>query len=358
MVDRHTAPSANQNLPRSGTRLSTINSQLSTRAQRVLILQLKRIGDVLLTTPVIAALRAHAPDCHITLALDAGTSALATALGADRVLVRGRDFWRGLAGGGFDVCLDLTGNDRSALAALVSRAPRRITWSRFAKKPLRRVVYTEFVESSVKTRHTADHHTDLLRALGIAAEGIPMTLALPEDARAEAAAALSEVREPFAVVHPGTARPEKYWLPARWAEVISTLREEHGLTVVLTGSNAPEERAHLDAIQAALPESCVEFAGKLSLLGSAAVLERARLVCAVDSAPVHFADALGRPVIALFGPTNPFHWRPRRATARLVTAAEVAEITPDYPKAPMSDIRVEPVLDAVRELLQCPICEA
>ncbi len=115
-------------------RLSTLNAQLSTRAQRVLIIQLKRIGDVLLTTPVIAALRAHAPGCHVTLALDTGTAALGPALGADRVLARDRNFWRGLAGGGFDVCLDLTGNDRSTLAALVSRAPRRVTWSRFAKK--------------------------------------------------------------------------------------------------------------------------------------------------------------------------------------------------------------------------------
>jgi ADP-heptose:LPS heptosyltransferase len=313
---------------------------------------------VLLTTPVMAALRAHAPDCHITLALDAGTFALAPALGADRVLVRGKNFWRGLAGGGFDVCLDLTGNDRSALVALVSRAPRRITWSRFARKPLRRVVYTEFVESSVKTRHTADHHTDLLRALGIEVEGVPMALALPGEARREAATALEGVREPFAVVHPGTARPEKYWLPERWAEVISSLRDEHGLAVVLTGSNAPDERAHLDAIQAALPVPCTDLAGKLSLLGSAAVLERARLVCAVDSAPVHLADALGTPVVALFGPTNPFHWRPRRATARLVTVAETPAITPNHPKAPMEEIRVEPVLDAIRELLQRPICEA
>ncbi len=104
----------------------------------------------------------------------------------------------------------------------------------------------------MKTRHTADHHTDLLRALGISVEGVPMTLALPEDARAEAAGALANVRVPFAVVHPGTARAEKYWLPERWAEVISALRKEHGLTVVLTGSKAPDERAHLDAIQAAL----------------------------------------------------------------------------------------------------------
>jgi ADP-heptose:LPS heptosyltransferase len=325
---------------------------------RILIIQLKRIGDVLLSTPVIAALRAHAPDCHVTLALDSGTDSLGPALGADRVLARGRNFWRGLAGGGFDICLDLTGNDRSALAAFVSRAPRRITWSRFAKKPLRRAVYTEFVESSVKTRHTANHHTDLLRALGVAVEGIPMTLALPEEARAEAAEALANAREPFVVVHPGTARAEKYWLPERWAEVISALRKEHGLAVVLTGSKASDERVHLDAIQATLPEPCIDLSGKLSLLGSAAVLERARLVCAVDSAPVHFADALGRPVVALFGPTNPFHWRPRRATARLVTASGVAEITPGYPKAPMAEIRVESVLDAIRELLQCPICEA
>jgi len=311
---------------------------------RVLILQLKRIGDALLTTPVISALREHQRGAEITIALDRATAALAPALGADHTLIRGDNFWTGLATSRFDVCLDLTGNDRSALATVVSRAPRRITWARFARKPLRKFLYTDFVESSVKLRHTADHHTDLLRALEIHVEEVPLALQLPTYALAEATNALARagITSSFAVVHPGTARQEKYWLPERWAEVIICLRREHGLPVLLTGSKDPAEAAHLAVIQAALPEPCLNLAGKLSLLGTAAVLKKARLLCAVDSAPVHFADALETPVVALFGPTNPLHWRPRRTSAHIVT--------PAIGKAPMDQISTASVLKELAEL--------
>ncbi len=323
---------------------------------RILVLQLQRIGDVILTTPLLAGLRKSSPGCSITIAIDESTAALAPALDVERAVVfrkgfAGHGFWRELAAGRFDVCLDVTGNDRSASAAALSGARRRITWSRFAGKPLRRLAFTEFVDSSVKGRHTADHHTDLLRALGVELENVPLDLRLPQAARDEAANALAGIAMPFAVVHAGTTRAEKYWLPERWAEVIAFIRSELGLPVVLTGSSDASERRHLDAIQRAALEPCLDLAGKLSLLGSAAVIERARLLCAVDSAPVHFADALGTPLVALFGPTNPFHWRPRRATSRIVAAAgEGQELAPGYPKAPMSGIAVSSVVAAVRSL--------
>ena len=235
---------------------------------------------------------------------------------------------------------------------MFSRAARRITWARFAKKPFRRFVYNAFVDSPVKARHTADHHTDLLRALDIKTEKVPLHLALPEPARIEAAGALAAagIAKPFAIVHPGTARAEKYWVPERWAEVIEHLRGPGGFTVAITGSDAQDERAHLDTIQNLLSRPCVDLAGQLSLLGTAAVIEQATLLCAVDSAPVHLADAVGTPLVALFGPTNPFHWRPRRASSRLVTAAGPWRETPDFPKAPMSEISAAQVIEALRGL--------
>jgi len=312
---------------------------------RILILQLKRIGDAILTTPLLAALREHLPDAHLTLALDRASAALSPALDADQILIRGQNFWLPLATQRFDIVLDLTGTDRSALATVLSRAPRRITWARFAKKPFRRAIYAEFAESSVRDRHTADHHTDLLRALEIGVENVPLALHLPASAREEATSALADagITDAYAVVHPGTARPEKYWLPERWAEVIAHLQSDRGLPVVLTGSNDPAERAHLTAIQHALPVPALNLAGQLTLLGTAAVLKRARLLCAVDSAPVHLADALGTPVIALFGPTNPFHWRPRSTHAHVVT--------PVAGKAPMSEIPTSAVLAEIQAIL-------
>ena len=324
---------------------------------RILVLQLKRIGDAILTTPLLAVLRERVPGCEITIALDSSTSGLAPALDADHTLIfrrglAGLSFWGALAKGGFDVCLDVTGNDRSAAAATISRARRRITWARIARKLLRKAIYTQFVESSVKERHTADHHTDLLRALDIEVENVPLHLNLPRAAKDEAAQAIENagLTTPFAVVHAGTARAEKYWRADRWAEVIEHLRTALGLAVVLTGSDDSSERVHLDAIQNGLKAKCPSLAGKLSLLATAAVIGKARLLCAVDSAPVHLADALGTPLVALFGPTNPFHWRPRSASSRIVTAAQVENIAPNFPKSPMDDIPAARVIAAIRDL--------
>lgn len=318
---------------------------------RILILQLKRLGDVVLTTPLITAIRERLPHAHITLALDASARSLSDLIDADsRIFFErgGMAFWKSMIADGWDIVLDVTGNDRSALATALSRAERRITWQRFAKKPLRRLCYNAFVDSSVRDRHTADHHTDLLRALGVEVDGVPSQITIPPEADAAAATALSSagISGPFVIVHPGTARPEKYWLPERWAEVI----RDFPLPVLVTGGNDPAERAHIDAIRAAGAEF-TDLAGRLPLPVTAALIARARLVCAVDSLPVHLADAAGTPVVALFGPTNPFHWRPRRSQSRVVTASGVEPITPGHPKGPMDAINARRVLDAVRALM-------
>lgn len=320
---------------------------------QILILQLKRLGDVVLTTPLVAALREHFPDSRITLALDPSAGQLAPLLDADQILFARRGgFWKSIAFSKFEVVFDVTGNDRAALASFLSRAGKRITWQRFAKKPLRHLAYTTFVESSVKTRHTVDHHTDLLRALGIETDSVPGRIRIPPAADAAASLALEKagIRTTFAIVHPGTARPEKYWLPERWGKVIERLP----MPVIVTGGNDPAERAHIEAIRRSTDSAFVDFAGKLDLPVTAALLARARIVCAVDSLPVHLADAAGTPIVALFGPTNPFHWSPRRSTARIVTASGAEPILPAHPKGPMSDIQERAVIKAIESLLNSP----
>ncbi|MGC1479533.1 MAG: glycosyltransferase family 9 protein [Chthoniobacterales bacterium] len=315
-----------------------------------MLVQLKRIGDVILTTPALIALRAHFPAAHLTVAIDANAAGLAGALPADEILVRrpgDLGFWQKAVTGGFDVTLDFTGNDRSALVSVLSRAPRRLTYERFAKKPLRRWIYTDFVDSSVRDRHTADHHTDLLGPLGINAANVPSQLDLPASAHAEAEEALADhgIDGEFTIFHPGTARPEKYWPDENWAELIGRVPGP----LVLTGSADPTEQSHLTRILKRLTpdhqkRSPAFLAGKLTLAGTAALIERAALVIAVDSAPVHLADALGTPVIALFGPTNPHHWCPRGPKATVIHPSN--EITPRTPRHPMSDLTVESVVQA------------
>ena len=330
------------------------------RAPKLLVLQLKRIGDLILTTPALAALRTAFPDAHITLAVSEGCAALLPAIphvDASIVLGRGRGWapWQQALTGGFDVCLDFTGNDRSALLTVLSRAAQRVTFEWVKKSRSRSLAYSRFVDSPVREHHTADHYLYLLRGLDIAAAEVACQLRLPASAQDAAARACPAI--PFAAIHPGSARAEKYWLPARWAEVIAHLHRVHGLPCVLTGGRDDFERAHIAQIRTALPPEIplTDLSGQLDLCAFAAVLARARLVVSCDTAAVHFAAAFRTPQIALFGVTNPFHWRPRHERATVLSAAQpdapLTRFTPRMKGAQMEALSTALVIRASDALL-------
>ena len=330
---------------------------------KILALKLKRIGDLILTTPALLALREAFPQAHVTLCILENCAGLVPAIPAvDEVLVfrNGRPNARllaRLATGGFDVCLDFTGNDRSAFFTLLSHAPRRITFGWVKRSWHRPLAFNTFVESSVRENHTIDHHLDLLQPLGIARRDVPVTLCLPPEADAAAARVLEAagIAGPFAVVHPGTARAEKYWLPERWAAVIDHCQGTLGLPCVVTGSRAPFEQEHLAALRSRVRTPWRDFSGRLDLLGLGALIRRAGLLLSMDSAPVHFGAAFGTRQIALFGETNPFAWRPRHDRALVLYAGEPGPLTQFEPRArprPLSDLSTDAVIGAINTLFR------
>lgn len=327
----------------------------------ILLLQLKRIGDLILTTPAIRCLREAFPQARLILVIDSPGAGLREGLPVDECWVHhkgaglGPNGWiKRLPACGAEWCLDFTGNDRSALFTALSFAKRRVTFERFRKKPFRRFVYTDFVESPVRLRHTGDHYTDLLRPLGIERENVPPDLSVPGGSVTQGRSLLAEagVTGAYAVIHAGTARAEKYWVPERWAEVIAHLRAGHGLPCVLTGSSEPAEREHLRAIAQALPGGVADISGRGSLLDLAAIIRGARIFCGVDTAAMHLADAMGTPCVALFGPTNAFHWRPRFTPSVTLRADTDVPFEPGQPGGPMEHLAVKSVKAAVDSLLR------
>jgi len=324
----------------------------------LLAIQLKRIGDVILTTAALRELLAARPDARITLAIHAGSAGLVPMLPADEVIVlRGGPSDLGaygrILGGGFDACIDFSGTDRSALVASASRAAERIAFSRFRGKPFRRFVFNRFVDSSVRDRHTADHFCDLLAPLGVRpTDGALPLLRLTAEARAEASAALARagISGRYAVIHPGTARAEKLWVASRWVEVARALREDFGLPCVITGAGTGIEVGPVGEVVSA--GAGVDLSGQLGLPGLAALVAGATILCGVDSAPMHIADAFGTPLVALFGPTHPYHWGPRNARAIVLTPSGRRErFSPSDPGGPTEKIPADLVVGAIGELL-------
>jgi ADP-heptose:LPS heptosyltransferase len=156
------------------------------------------------------------------------------------------------------------------------------------------------------------------------------------------------------ILHPGSARREKLWNAARWAEVIEQFGENNESDLVLTSGLSVDEQTHIAEITKQTRQRFVNLSGKTDLLTLAALIGHAQLLVTVDSAPVHFAACTHTPQVILFGPTNPFHWRPTHSPALILhgkSAGPVAEFAPVRPRFPMSEISTAAVISAMDLLL-------
>lgn len=329
----------------------------------ILLIQLKRIGDLTLTTPAIAAVRERFPEAKLWVAVSGGCAQLLPAIkGVDRALVVGamvRDAaaWLAVAAKRFEYCIDFTHNDRSAFLTFCTRAKKRITAAHVElQSKMRARSYNELVDCKLRRIHTIDTHLALLEPLGIYGASPAIRLDLPDGALESTARLLREngIQDDFVIVHPGSARAEKFWEPERWARVIDYAAGALQLPCVLTGAHTADEQAHIAAIKSHAKGPIADLSGRTDLLMLAALVKRARLLVAVDSAPMHFATAFGTPEIALFGPTNPFHWRPRVSSALILqgdSPIPVTEFVPKQRRAMMSLISTEAVIGAMESLL-------
>ena len=328
----------------------------------VLLIQLKRIGDLILTVPAIAAVRDAFPEAKISLVVAQGSRGLVPAIpGIDRVFVaRGRvsdcATWLAVARANYDYCLDFSRTDRSAFLALLSGAKLRITYDTVRREPIRSLSYNQFIPSQVRTVHTVDHHLALLAPLGVHDAPAEIRLALPPAAQAKAEALIFArgLGDDLVILHPGSARAEKFWVAERWAEVAAAFP---GTRFVLTGGSSGMERMHIGQIKAQVSQPLVDLSGEIDLLTLAALIQRARLLVTIDSAPMHLAAALGTPQVVLFGPTNPFHWRPRGTPAVILQGGSpepLRDFTPSQVPSATNEISTAQVINAMQSLLSAP----
>src|SRR5882724_2813049 len=309
----------------------------------------------------MVALRQDFPDARVTLVASNECSDLLPAISsADRILVARRNLrdiavFLALARERFDYCIDFTRNDRSAFLAFLSGARKRIVSYRVRDQSKSRSrLYTDFVNIRMRDLHTIDYNLSLLKPLGIGGVSSSLHLQLPPSAheKADALRRNWNVSKPYIVLHPGSARQEKLWEAGRWARVIERFGRDNNLDLILTSGASKHEQAHIASIKN--ETKIIDLSGKTDLLTLAALIGEARLLVTVDSAPVHLAASTHTPQVILFGPTNPFHWRPRESPALILqgkTPQPVTEFSPVQPRLPMSQISTKAVISAMDFLL-------
>jgi predicted lipopolysaccharide heptosyltransferase III len=327
----------------------------------ILLLQLKRIGDLILTTPAIAALRGRFPQAEVTMVVSSESADLLPAIsGIDRVLIARRNLrdlasFLAVAGKKFDYCIDFTRNDRSAFLTFLSRARRRIVSYRVRDQSKARArFYTDFVDVRMRDQHMIDYNLSLLAPLGVRDISSSLDLQLPELAyqKADALRRDHKLCRPYVILHPGSARKEKLWESGRWVEIIQHFGHDEDFDLVLTSGTSKHEQTHIAAIKRKI--KIIDLTGRTDLLTLAALISQARLLVTVDSAPMHLAAAARTPQVILFGPTNPFHWRPKESPALILQGKSpqpVTEFSPVRPRLPMTQISTEAVISAMDLLL-------
>lgn len=202
-----------------------------------------------------------------------------------------------------DVAIDAQGLWKSAFWTWLSGAPRRIGWMADNRREASSsVMLTDTVACTPEDVHVIDQHHALLVGLGIDDRGTrDFPFVLPEEASAMAAEYRTSLGNPVALISPGGGWENKLYPPDLWGEVAQGLAAMQLAPVVLWGPD--EEELAGRVIEAS--HGAARRAPATSILELAALAKQARLFLAADTGPLHIAGAMGAPLVAVFGPTDP-----------------------------------------------------
>jgi lipopolysaccharide heptosyltransferase I len=309
-------------------------------ARRVLCIRLGALGDLVFALHALRLLREERPDLEIGWVVeDRFAGLLEDHPDIDRLYVAPRRAWqrklgrplewwglgrevRGFRGElrreRWDASLDLHGNLRSGLVTWGAGAGVRVGLARGVAKEQNWRFQDVWTGPEGEDWHRVERDLSVLGALGIAPRYARPVIPVTEAHRA-AVGAVGDGRRPLVVIHGGASGfgAIKRWLPDRWGEVARRLAGE-GCEVVLSWGPGEEAVAAEIAVHSGGAARVGPATGSVLELG--ALLERAALVVACDTGPLHLAAALERPVVGLYGPKDPRRYGPVGTRGRLVVS--------------------------------------
>ncbi len=313
------------------------------------------IGDAVMSLPLVRALKRARPGDRIGVLARRGPAAIYRADGAvDAVVPHGAFVADALAvrAGRFDEAWLLPNSFRAALIAFAAGVPERVGYATEG----RGFLLTRALPPPPGTGHQLRDYDALLEARGIAPDAGAPRLDLPDAARHRAAAALAAAGidgdAPLAVLAPGSAfATTKRWPAERYAALVDALSQRGFACAVLVGPGETELGARVAEGSRRRP---AVVGADLDPVELAAVIARARVAITNDSGPMHLAGAVGTPVVAFFGATDPGRTgpagSPSRVLDRYVFCSPCFKTDCPFGHECMREISVEAALNAAMEL--------
>ncbi len=278
------------------------------KIMRVLVIKLRHLGDVLLSSSVFSCLKGALPHAIIDACVYEEASPMLEGHPSIHEILnctKGSflNTMRAVRKRKYDLVINLTEGDRGVLIAYFSGAKIRVSFP--PKGKWQKKLVTHEVKQAPGLRHTVERNLDALRILGI----------FPQESERELFFAIDKgPKEPFILISPTSRWRFKCW--SRMRECIARLCEM-GKRVVLTSGPDPIEVAMVNRIAEGLDVEV--FAGNITLKELGALIYKSEMLLCVDSVPLHIASALKHPVVAIFGPTSDITWGPwRNPNARIV----------------------------------------
>jgi heptosyltransferase-2 len=293
--------------------------------KRILITRTDRIGDVLLSTPVVKALRKRFPRSHIAIMVRPyardivlGNPYLDQVIiydkyGAQRSFLASIKFAWGLKKKKFDLALILHPTNRVHLVTFLAGIKKRVGFNRKMA-----FLLTDKIEHKKQQgqKHELQYSLDIIRFLGIEPEDKDLFMPIRQDSEMYIEQFLAtqgfQRGDKMIALHPGASCPSKIWPKERFAELASKLADKFKVKVVVVAG--PDDIDIGKDLIGFMHCACIDACGKTSVSQLASLLRRCCLFISNDSGPVHIATAVGVPVVAIFGRSQaglgPRRWGP------------------------------------------------
>ncbi len=341
----------------------------SNNIKRLLIRSTNWIGDAVMTTPAVRAIRKNFPYAEISILAKSWVAPVfESSPYIDNVLIyddAGKH--KGLAGKlrlarelreyRFDAAILLQNAIEAAIIAFFAGIPCRIGYNTDARGLL--LTHSVPCTAQIKKIHQTGYYLDILHGVGLKTDGLNLDLIVAEKHQERGFEILSQYgisrKDRLVGINPSaTFGPAKQWFPQRYAGLADRIKEVFGARIIIFGG--PGDRELGRKISQMMKHQPIDLCGKTDLQEAIALINRCGLFITNDSGLMHVATALDVPLIAIFGSTNPVTTGPRGLNSRIVRIPVECSpcLKPECPKGHlkcMNQIDVDMVFDVVKEIL-------